>query len=76
MKGIYIDQGCERMYECMCVCSFYILYYSSGEAVGCRLYLSSEFKIDQVDFKDRMPFLLSSLIEKISPNSQALSPNT
>ena len=37
MKGIYIDhQGCECMYECMCVCSFYILYYSSGEAVGCR----------------------------------------
>lgn len=76
MKGIYIDQGCERMYECMCVCSFYILYYSSGEVVGCRLYLSSEFKIDQVDFKDRMPFLLSSLIEKISSNSQALSPDT
>ena len=38
--------------------------------------LSSEFKIDQVDFKDRMPFLLSSLIEKISRNSQALSPDT
>ena len=37
---------------------------------------SSECKTDQSDFTDWMNFLLSNLMEEISPNPEALNANT
>ena len=56
----------------LCVCLFYVLYFSPVEGVGRRL-LSSACKSDQVDFTDRMSFLPSHLMEEISANTEAFN---
>ena len=48
---------CARVNVSVCVCSFYVLYYSPTEGVG--------RKTDQVDFTDWMSFLPFNLMEKI-----------
>ena len=50
----------------------YVLYQFSPEGVGSGLSALSA-KIDQADFTDWMSFLLSNLMEEISPNPVKIS---
>ena len=58
----------------MCVRFLRPLLFPYGEVR--TLALSSACKTDQADFADLMSFLPSNLLEKISPNTEALSANT
>ena len=54
----------------MCVrvfVSFHLLYYSSLKSSSLR----SECKLDQVDFRDWMPFLAFTLMEEIIPTQKS-----
>ena len=50
-----------------------LLFHYRGGRIGA---LSSEYKINQADFTDRLPFQPSSPVEIITPNPETLSANT
>lgn len=68
------DNHLQGVCQHICLCSFYLLYYSLIE--GKTQALSQQCKIDHIDFRDWMAFLQSNLTYKISPNQEAFKANT
>ena len=64
----------QRIKNSYCVCLFKSFLFLSRWG-GTRV-LSSECKTDLADVTDRICVLLSTLIEEISPNPEALRANT
>ena len=58
---------------CVCVYSFYTIYYSPKKWV--RQILSSNCKTNQAGFTNWISFLPSNLMEEISLNTESLSTN-